>query len=419
MSTSGRQLAVRLALAFRFAYNRRASDLHVHETTIRTRDIMRITILGCGLVGNAIARDLVADAGFEITAVDVNRDALDRLAAMVPVETVQANLQEADQVGSSIEHSDLVVCAVPGFMGYATLERIIEAGKNVVDISFFGEDPFELDQLARNKGVTAVVDCGVAPGLSNIIAGYLDTQLEEIDRFVCYVGGLPKVRQWPYEYKAVFSPRDVLEEYTRLARFVEFGQEVVRPALSEVELRDFPNAGTLEAFNTDGLRTLQHTMKIPFMKEKTLRYPGHANVMRIFRDSGFFRTDTIEVDGQQISPIAMTSKLLFDQWRLREGEEDFTVFQVVVEGRSGHRRLCYTYNMLDEYDRDNQTTSMARTTGYTCTIVVRQVLRGLFTQKGICPPEYIGRTPGCFGDLLGEYAKRNILLDETVTEGSE
>jgi saccharopine dehydrogenase-like NADP-dependent oxidoreductase len=377
---------------------------------------MKITVLGCGLVGSAIARDLVADNEFDINVVDLNQTALDKLAAQAPVHTIKANLKDADQVATVVEGSDFVVCAVPGFMGYSTLARIIEAGKNVVDISFFSEDPFALNDLAQEKGVTAVVDCGVAPGLSNIIAGYLDTQLDRIDRFVCYVGGLPKVRQWPYEYKAVFSPRDVLEEYTRLARIVEFDQEVVRSALSEVELRDFPNVGTLEAFNTDGLRSLRHTMKIPFMKEKTLRYPGHANVMRIFRDSGFFRTDKIEVDGQQISPIAVTSKLLFDQWKLREGEEDFTVFQTVVEGHKGNKRICYTYNLLDEYDRKTQTTSMARTTGYTCTIVVRQVLNGLFKQKGICPPEYIGRSTGCFDDLLREYAKRNILLDENVTE---
>ncbi len=377
---------------------------------------MKITVLGCGLVGSAIARDLVAEDHFEVTAADLSREALGKLTLQVPVRTIEADLKHADRVATIIEDCDLVVCAVPGFMGYSTLARVVEAGKNVVDISFFSEDPFSLDELARKRNVTAVVDCGIAPGLSNIIAGYLQTRMDRIDRFVCYVGGLPKVRQWPYEYKAVFSPRDVLEEYTRPARIVEFGQDVERAALSEVELRDFPKVGTLEAFNTDGLRSLRRTMDIPFMKEKTLRYPGHANVMRIFRDSGFFRTDTIEVDGRQVSPIAVTSKLLFEQWKLREGEEDFTVFQVVVEGHKGNNRICHTYNLLDEFDRTTQTTSMARTTGYTCTIVVRQVLDGLFTQKGICPPEFVGRTEGCFGHLLREYAKRNILLEETVTE---
>jgi len=174
--------------------------------------------------------------------------------------------------------------------------------------------------------------------------------------------------------------------------------------------------GTLEAFNTDGLGTLRNTLDIPFMKEKTLRYPGHANVMRIFRESGFFDTDPLEVEGHMVRPIALTSKLLFDQWRLKEGEADLTVMHVVIEGQKRGRRLCYTDDLLDRHDEETQTTSMARTTGYTCAIAVRQVINGLFTRRGICAPEFIGRTKGCYENLLDEYAKRNIRLTETITE---
>ena len=244
----------------------------------------------------------------------------------------------------------------------------------------------------------------------------MDSMLDSIERYICYVGGLPRMRRWPYEYKAVFSPIDVLEEYTRPARFVEYGQEVIRPALSDAELLDFPGVGTLEAFNTDGLRTLQRTLDAPFMKEKTLRYPGHINLMRIFRESGFFDTEPLEIDGVSVRPIDLTSKLLFDHWKLHPGEEDFTVMQVIVEGAKAGRRLRYTYDLLDRYDRETHTTSMARTTGYTATIVARQVLRGQFAQKGICPPEFVGRVAGCYEDLLAEYAKRNIRLVETVVD---
>jgi saccharopine dehydrogenase-like NADP-dependent oxidoreductase len=224
------------------------------------------------------------------------------------------------------------------------------------------------------------------------------------------------VRQGPFEYKAVFSPKDVLEEYTRPARFVEFGHEVVEPALSGVELLDFPRAGTLEAFNTDGLRTLAETMNITFMKEKTLRYPGHAELMRVFRESGFFSTEPVKIDGKEVSPLAFTSKLIFDQWTLKEGEEDFTVMQVIVEGQKGTSRLRYVFDLYDEYDRKIGASSMARTTGYTCTIAARQVLNGLFIQKGICPPEFIGRTEGCYENMMNECEKRNIHLTETVVE---
>ena len=377
---------------------------------------MNITVLGAGLVGSAIIKDLAQEADFRVHVVDVNSAALDALLGKLPVRGVCADVHESGCVAEVTADADLVVCAVPGFMGFETLRRIIDAGKNVVDISFFPEDAFLLDDLAKAQGVTAVVDCGVAPGLSNIIAGYVSSRLERVERFVCYVGGLPVIRHWPYEYKAVFSPIDVLEEYTRPARFVEYGQEVIRPALSDAELLDFPGVGTLEAFNTDGLRTLQRTLDAPFMKEKTLRYPGHINLMRVFRESGFFDTEPLDVDGVAVRPIDLTSKLLFDHWKLRPGEEDFTVMQIIVEGERAGRRVCYTYDLLDRYDRETQTTSMARTTGYTATLVARQVLRGQFAQKGICPPEFIGRTPGCYADLLAGYAKRNIRLVETVVD---
>src|SRR5690606_37486262 len=135
-----------------------------------------------------------------------------------------------------------------------------------------------LDALAKEQGVTAVVDCGLAPGLGNILFGRLNEELDSIDTFLCHVGGLPVVRRKPYEYAAVFSPLDVIEEYTRPARFIENGALVVRPALSDVEKMDLPGVGTLEAFNSDGLRTLAVTMKAPNMKEKTLRYPGHVGL---------------------------------------------------------------------------------------------------------------------------------------------
>ncbi|HHJ07136.1 MAG TPA: saccharopine dehydrogenase, partial [Anaerolineae bacterium] len=238
--------------------------------------------------------------------------------------------------------------------------------------------------------------------------------LDRVERYLCYVGGLPQVRRWPYEYKAVFSPVDVLEEYTRPARFVEYGQEVIRPALSDVELLDLPGVDTLEAFNTDGLRSLIKTLDAPFKKEKTLRFPGHVNLMRAFRDSGFLSADPVEVDGQAVKPIRLTSRLLFDQWKLKEGEEDFTVMRVIVEGEKAGQTVCYTYDLLDKYDQQTNTTSMARTTGYTCTIAARQVAKGLFTRKGISPPEFMGRTPGLLKNFLDEYAKRNIHLTETV-----
>jgi lysine 6-dehydrogenase len=377
---------------------------------------MKITILGAGLVGSAICRDLAAEPDLEIKAVDLNREVLDKLKETAPVEIVQEDLRRPGALVAEIEGSDLVICAVPGFMGFATLKGIIEAGCNVVDISFFSEDPFLLEDLARSRNVTVVFDCGVAPGLSNIILGHVHEALDETDSYICYVGGLPVVRHWPYEFKTVFSPWDVLEEYTRPSRFIEYGREVVLPALSEVELIDFPKVGTLEAFNTDGLRSLGRTMKVPFMKEKTLRYPGYANLMSIFRQGGFFNTEPLDIDGRPVSPMAVTSRLLFDQWKLKEGEEDITVMQVIIEGRRDGRKLRYTFDLLDRYDHQTQTTAMARTTGYTCTLIARQVLSGMFARPGMNPPEFVGRESACYENLMQGYQRRGIRLSEKVLE---
>ena len=375
---------------------------------------MQIAVLGAGLIGKTIAQDLAREAGFAVTAIDRDAAALAKVTAAAPVQGITADLRALATFDQLLAGFDLVVCAVPGFMGFETLRKIIAAGKTVVDISFFAEDPYALDELARARNVTAVVDCGVAPGLGNIIAGQMQARLDTMERYVCYVGGLPQVRTWPFAYKAVFSPRDVIEEYVRPARYVEHGVEVVRPALSDVELLDFPGVGTLEAFNTDGLRTLRHTLDAPFMIEKTLRYPGHADLMRVFRESGFFAPDPITVDGQAVSPLAVTSALLFDQWRLQPGETDLTVFQVQVEGTKDGRRVRHTFDLLDRFDEATGTTSMARTTGYTCAIVARLVADGRFARPGICPPELVGADSACYDFVMAESRARGVKVVETI-----
>jgi len=376
---------------------------------------MRVTVLGSGLVGGAIAKDLAMEKTGFVRAVDRSTEPLAKLRNLDRVEVVCQDISTEAGLKAVIDDADLVVSAVPGHMGYETLRRVIDAGKNAVDISFFAEDPFDLDALAIQRGVTAVVDCGVAPGLSNAIAGHVHSEMDRVDSFLCLVGGLPAVRSWPYEYKAVFSPIDVMAEFTRPARFVEHGELVVRPALSDVELIDFKGVGTLEAFNTDGLRSLARTLNIPFMKEKTLRYPGHANLARVFRDSGFFGTEPMDVDGTMVRPIDVTSRLLIEQWRMGADDADLTVMQVIMTGEHRGRHERRDFYLLDRFDATSGTTSMARTTGYTCAIVARQILTGMFKQKGICPPEYLGASPDCYAHLLSELGRRNIVVQEAAT----
>jgi saccharopine dehydrogenase-like NADP-dependent oxidoreductase len=377
---------------------------------------MRVIVLGAGLVGGAIVKDLAKDANLKITAADIDKANLDRLRGESEVKVIEADLSDSSVVSKLVEDHDLVVGGLPGHMGFRTLRTVIESGKSIVDIAFFPEDAFELDQLAKSKGVTAVIDCGVAPGCSNLILGYLTTILDETERFECYVGGLPREREWPYEYKAPFSPSDVIEEYVRPARLVENGEIVTRPALSGVELLEFSGAGTLEAFNTDGLRSLIRTMKIPHMKEKTMRYPGHAERMRMLRETGFFEKETVSLDGVSVRPLDLTSKLLFPMWKLNEGEEDFTVMRVLVEGGKDGKRERHVFDLLDSYDRDTNTTSMARTTGYTCTTVVRLLADRRFDRSGVCPLEFVGQYPECYRYVIEGLREKGIDFKETITE---
>ncbi len=375
---------------------------------------MKVSILGCGLVGAPMARDLAAQGEFEVTAVDIDPPALDRLASDSSIRRIRADLSAGAKIKEVVRDSDLVLSAVPGRMGFETLKAVIEAGKDVVDIAFFPEDPFLLDDAARRRGVTAVVDCGVAPGMSNILIGHAAADLDSLESVRILVGGLPEIRTWPYEYKAGFSPRDVIEEYVRPARYVANGAVVTRPALSERELVDFPGIGTLEAFNTDGLRTLIRTIEAPNMIEKTLRYPGHAEKMALLRETGFFREEPMEAGGVKIRPLDLTAEILFPIWKLQDGDRDLTVLRVAVEGRKAGRKTVHAYDMLDRYDSVTETHSMARTTGYTATLVLRLLARGLYREKGVSPPEFIGRRPDCVAFVLDGLRKRGVVYIEKV-----
>ncbi len=376
---------------------------------------MKIIVLGAGLVGGPMAVDLAADPFFDVSVADIDPAALSALENKGRIATIRKDLSRPGSVQDLVAGFDFVLSAVPGFMGFQVLKAIIGAGKNVVDIAFFPEDPFELEDSAAENGVTAIVDCGVAPGMSNILTGLASHRLEETFSVMIFVGGLPEIREWPYDYKAGFSPADVIEEYVRPARYIENGMPVVRPALSDPEFLCVPGIGTLEAFNTDGLRTLARTIPARNMKEKTLRYPGHIEKIAVLRESGFFSQDEVEVNGVRIRPRDLTSKLLFSKWKLNENDRDITVMKVLVEGRSAGERLRITYDLFDRYDPSTRTHSMARTTGYTATMALRMVARGLYDRKGLIVPEYIGSRPDCVTFLLDGLKERGIVYKETVT----
>jgi saccharopine dehydrogenase-like NADP-dependent oxidoreductase len=354
----------------------------------------KIVVLGCGAVGKHMAIDLCKDPNFEVISVDVNRKVLEHLAGEHPIQIRVEDLSTEKGVTRAIEDADIVIGSVPYNIGYTMLESVIRAGKNIVDISYFMEDPFGLDDLAKANGVTAVVDCGVTPGMANIILGDHMRKMEII-RYECYVGGIPKSRNAPFGYKSPFPVLEVLEEYAESGRMVEDGKVVVRPMLDETRTINLDKVGTLACLNSDGLRTLLRTTDIPDMFEKTLRYPGHVDLMRIFREAGFLNTTPIQVEGASVRPIDVTASLISPLWKYEPGEADLTIMRLVIAGVEDGKPVTYTYDMYDEYDPGTDTPSMARTTGYTCTAVTRLVLEGGYSQKGICPPEFVGQAEGC------------------------
>ena len=365
----------------------------------------RIGVIGAGMVGSVIAQDLAGR--HEVTSADINETALARLAGK-GIKTVQLDSRDAAALTAFVTPFDLIVSAVPGFMGLKTLQTLIEAGKNIADISFFPEDALQLDALARKKGVRVITDVGVAPGMDNVILGHHDKHMK-ITRFECLVGGLPQKPQPPFLYKAPFSPIDVIEEYTRPARLQRGGKVVTLPALTEREMIRFEKPGELEAFNTDGLRSLLFTMAhIPDMAEKTLRYPGHIALIETLKQAGFFSTEAVDVNGVRTVPLDVTARLLIDQWKLKPGEPELTVMRVTVEGEEQGKRLRHVWDMYDEYDPKTGFSSMSRTTGFTCAAAANLLLENKFDQTGVHPPEHVGAVEACYRYMLDYLAERNV-----------
>jgi lysine 6-dehydrogenase len=366
----------------------------------------KIAILGAGMVGRAMAVEL--SKKYKVASYDIDSEAIGLLKGKTNIKTGLLDVKDGSSLAAAVKDSDLVISAVPGFLGLQTMAKVINLKKDLIDISFMPEDVLYLDPLARDNRVTVVMDCGVAPGLPNYIVGLWNEKMK-IEEVLYYVGGLPKIRKFPFEYKAPFSPKDVIEEYMRPSRFVENGKLVVKPAMSDPELICFESVGTLEAFNTDGLRSLIYTMKnIPRMKEKTLRYAGHIYLIQALKAAGFFEQDPVKINGIPVIPFDFTSEILFNEWKQGIDDPEFTVLRVIITGSDQGSRKEITYELYDEFDEVNKVSSMARTTGFTATATAELILNKIFDSKGVFPPELVGKNKECF-EFVNQYlSKKNI-----------
>ncbi len=345
----------------------------------------RAVVLGGGMVGSAMAMDMQR-SGVSTTLVDLTPEGIQPVADRWGFSLQGADLSNAKAIADAVGDADVVLGALPSRLGYDAMAAVIDAGKPYVDISFVADDLREHDARAKAAGVPVVYDCGVAPGMSNVLCGYAAHQMDQCESLEILVGGLPVERRWPFQYKAPFAPWDVLEEYTRPARVVQGGQMVEKVALTEPELFDFPGVGSLEAVNTDGLRSLVD-LPVRDMIEKTLRYPGHYELMRVFREAGLFSLDAVDVKGQQVVPRELLAKVLFPKWTYEDGEADLTVMRIRAKGVHQGRTAQWDWDLLDYRDPETGFRSMSRTTGFTATVVALRFLEGYLPEPGVHAPE--------------------------------
>lgn len=381
---------------------------------------MRILVLGAGMVGSVAAADLAATPGFDVTVADTDAASLARAKRRSGgrVRTLRADAGGAAKAKALVRRTkaDAVLGALPSRFGFDVVRGVIEAGVPCVDISFMPEDFREHDRLARKAGVPVVADCGVAPGMSNMLAGWAARTLDRCDTIEILVGGLPRTRHWPWQYKAPFSHHDVIEEYVRPSRIVEAGRVVVKEALSEPELVTIPGIGTLEAFYTDGLRSLADTLKVPNMREKTMRWPGHAELMRTLRHLGLFSHEHVTVGGARVKPIDLTAKLLFPHWTYEEGEADVTVMTVRAWGTRGGRAVRLAWTLHDELDPATGFPSMSRTTAFPATSVLRLIAAGKVAKPGVHAPEALAGMPGVLDAVIADQRARGVKYQAWMEE---
>ena len=381
----------------------------------------RAIVLGNGLVGSVTALDMAAEEKYDVTVCDLNAEGLlatrEKSGGRITVRS-DVDFASESSVTDAVRGFDICLGAVPGSLGLLTLGAVIKAGVDFSDISFMPEDFRELDAEAKRAGVTAYEDAGVSPGATSVLMKYACNMLDEVEDATYFVGGLPAKPEAPFNYKLVFSPDDVIEEYTRPARCKKDGRIATFDALSECRVFDFEMPGVdipqMEGFFTDGCRTLLDTIPSPNIVEYTLRYPGTARDLAFLRSIGLFDTKPIRVGDAEVSPRAVFGALAYPMMKLGDGEKDFTFFRVRVTGKRGGGRVRHTFSLYDERDMQSGYPSMSRTTGFTCAIVGRMIAEGMLKQPGVNPPEAIGDSPESVKYLIAELKRRNVVITEST-----
>lgn len=375
---------------------------------------MEILVLGYGNIGSIIASDLAIHMPSDDITIGGRR--LDKVKEVVEsinksnVSGIQVDANRHNDLVKTMKRFNVVVGALPGEIGYQSTKGAIDAQVDFVDVSYMPENPLILDEDATKANVTVVPDCGVAPGISNLLVGHAASELDKVKNIKIMVGGLPEKPIPPLGYTITWSTEGLLDEYVRKAKIIKDGNLIEVEALTGLEDVEFLGVGKLEAFYTDGLRTLIDTMKnIHMMCEKTLRYKGHVSKIQLLKALGFLDEIPVEIKNTHFVPRELTAKLFED--RLKKPEiPDLLAMKVEVIGVKNGNEFGFTYHLLDRY-REN-TTAMARTTGYPTSILTQLIARGFIKEKGVFPLEKLGANENIYNKILAELKRRQITIRE-------
>jgi lysine 6-dehydrogenase len=359
---------------------------------------MRMLVLGAGLQGSACAYDLLQNPAVEhVTIADLR---LDRLPSFLEpfrddprVRLLPLDARNGVAVRAAMENVDACMNALPYYFNLGITEAAVERGVHYCDLggnTAIVFDQLKLDEEAKAADISIIPDCGLAPGMVNILAALGIAALERTESVKIRVGGLPQDPRPPLNYQIVYSLEGVLDYYTTPSWVVRDGEPVQVDALSEIEHIEFPEpVGTLEAFHTaGGLSTMPWTQKgIPHMEYKTLRYPGHAELVHAIRSLGLLEMEPVTVKGgAQVVPRDAFIACVEPHLRRPDGR-DLVALRVIVEGYKEGAQTRITYELIDYYDAENDVSAMERTTGYSLSITGQMQAMGEVNGTGAQTPD--------------------------------
>lgn len=375
---------------------------------------MKLLSVGCGYIGSVLAEEMVQSLDFEkLVICDSTKKKIEETAKRLgeKIFPLQIDISDYPSLLEVIDDADIVIGLSPGKLGFNVMRACVEKKKNLVDLSFMAEDPFFFNKAAFEGGTTIIPDCGVAPGLSNILIGKSASELDEVEDALTYVGGLPQKPIPPLNYKVTWCVEDLLEEYTRKAKIVRNGKTVEVDALEGLEEIEFEGLGKFEAFFTDGIRTLHRTIKANNMWEKTIRYQGHAEKIKLIKELGLLKKEPITSIG--ISPWEFMRKFLERNLSFFE-DKDLVLMRIRVDGTKDSTKILHTYEVIDYFDEKRNITAMGRTTAYTAFAIIKLMIENRIDKKGVIPPEILGMDRELFGRIKRILGEKNLRIEERI-----